>query len=223
MPEEAEFRIVLFTGRPSVGTFFATIANRRSSAVSTRTFGVTATAALGASGAVQAASVAVVDASADAVEALALCRQLRALHPELRIGLLFCCSHAATSDSLRPFIDAGIGSFLDLELSAEQTLVALRAIARGEVVFRLHLSEDSGRVLFHGRGAGEALSDDDLTLLRLVALGMTDHEIGAHMCLSHHTIKHRIERLRRRQHARNRIQLAAVAARLERSLGVSLS
>jgi two-component system response regulator DevR len=220
--EPADFRIVVFTERPSVGTFFATIGARRSNAVIATRVDVSATAAAGASRAVMAASVAVVDASADTAGALEVCRQLRALRAELRIGLLFCCSHASTSDSLRPFLDAGIGSFLDLQLSAEQTLVALRAVARGEDVFRLHLSEDSSRALFHRQHVEEPLSDDDLTLLRLVALGMTDHEIGVEMCLSHHTIKHRIERMRRRQHARNRVQLAAVAARLERSSGVGL-
>ena len=88
---------------------------------------------------------------------------------------------------------------------------------------RLHLSEASSRALFGIQSDNEQLSADDLTLLRLVALGMTDHEIGDEMCLSHHTIKHRIERMRRRQHARNRIQLAALAARMESMRGVRLS
>jgi DNA-binding NarL/FixJ family response regulator len=49
---------------------------------------------------------------------------------------------------------------------------------------------------------------------------MTDHEIGGEMFLSHHTVKHRIERLRHRANARNRIQLAAWAGgRLELSGG----
>jgi DNA-binding NarL/FixJ family response regulator len=233
MSVATDFRIVLFTGRPSVATFFSTmggrgssagsptaIARRRSSAVSTTTFDVSATAVARASRVVAAASVAVVDASLDPAEALEVCRELRT---DLRIGILFCCSHAATSENLRPFLDAGIGSFLDLQLSAEQTLVALRAIARGEDVFRLHLSEDSSTALFGGQGADEQLSADDLTLLRLVALGLTDHEIGDEMHLSRHTIKHRIERLRRRQHVRNRVQLAAYAARLESLRDVSLS
>jgi hypothetical protein len=142
MSERGDFRIVLFTGRPTVGTFFATLGGGRSSAVVTSTFDVSTSEVERASRAVMAASVAVVDASIDPVEARAVCRQLRTLHTELRIGLLFCCSHAATSDSLRPFLDAGIGSFLDLQLSSEQTLAALRGIARGEDVFRLHLSED---------------------------------------------------------------------------------
>jgi two-component system, NarL family, response regulator DevR len=170
-----------------------------------------------------AASVAVVDASCDPAEALELCLALRTVQEELRIGLLYCCQHASTPDSLRPFLDAGFGSFLDLQLSAEQTLGALRGIARGDNVMRLHLSEASSRALFGSQVTGEQLSADDLTLLRLVALGMTDQEIGDEMCLSHHTIKHRIERLRRRQHARNRIQLAAHAARLESMNEVGLS
>jgi DNA-binding NarL/FixJ family response regulator len=220
---ESDLRIVLFTSRPSVGTLFASLGGRRSSAVTTTAFDATTAAISPASRAAVDASVVVVDASLDPAEALELCVQLRALQPQLRIGLLFCCPHAASSNSLRPFLDAGVGSFLDLQLSAAQTLACLRAIARGEDVVRLHLSEASSRALFGSQVTTEQLSADDLTLLRLVALGMTDHEIGDKMCLSHHTIKHRIERLRRRQHARNRIQLAALAGRLESMRHVSLS
>jgi len=43
-------------------------------------------------------------------------------------------------------------------------------------------------------------------------LGLTDGEIGRQLYLSPHTVKHRIERLRRRAQARNRVQLAAWAA-----------
>ncbi len=114
MSEGVVFRIVLFTGRPSVATFFASFGGRRSAAVTTSTFDVTAIDALRASREILAASVAVVDASADTDGALEVCQQLRTLHTELPTGLLFCCSHSATSDSLRPFLDAGIGSFLDL-------------------------------------------------------------------------------------------------------------
>jgi two-component system response regulator DevR len=214
----SEFCIVVATGRPSVGAFFAAM-GRRSDVISTTTFDVSTAAAERSARAVMAASVALIDASIDPVEALDVCRVLQAQRADLRIGILFCCAHAATTERMRPFLAIGIGSFVDLQLSAEQMLAALRGIARGEGVVRLQLSEDSSAALFNGHREDEQLSADDLVLLRLVALGMTDHEIGVHMCLSHHTIKHRIERLRRRQHARNRIQLAAVAARLEYSRG----
>jgi DNA-binding NarL/FixJ family response regulator len=213
----SEFRFVVATGRPSLSVFFASLGGRSSSAVSATTFDLNASAVAKASRAIMDASVALVDASIDPAEALGVCGQLRAQRADLRIGILFCCPHAAMVESLRPFIAEGIGSFLDLQLSAEQTLAALRGIARGETVVRLQLTEDSSRALFNGNGNNrrEELSADDLVLLHLVSLGSTDHEIGAEMCLSHHTIKHRIERLRHRLHARNRIQLATYAGRME--------
>jgi two-component system NarL family response regulator len=213
----SEFRIVVAAGRPSVGAFFASMSARGPNLVSTTMLDVNASAVARASGAVMAASVAMVDASFDPAEALDVCRELRSLRTDLRIGILFCCPHAAAPDSLRPFLAAGVGSFLDLQLSAEQTLAALRGIARGEAVVRLQLSEETSTTLFNGHVADEQLSPDELVLLRLVALGYTDSEIGGEMCLSHHTIKHRIERLRGRVHARNRTHLAAVAGRLEGS------
>jgi DNA-binding NarL/FixJ family response regulator len=214
MSEGKDFCIVLATGRPGVSTFFAAMGGR-SSAVSTTTFDVSASAVTRASRAVTTASVALVDASLDPVEALEVCRQLRTRRADLRIGVLFCCPHAAKPESLRPFLAAGIGSFLDLQLSAEQMLSALRGIARGETVVRLQLNEDASGALLNGHSTGDELSADDLALLRLVALGLTDNEIGMELCLSRHTIKHRIERLCRQRQARNRTQLAAFAGRLE--------
>ena len=195
--------------------FFASIGGRSSDAVSTTTLDVSASAVARASRAVMTASVALVDASCERTEALDVCRELRVLRADMRIGILFCCPHAASPESLRPFLAAGIGSFLDLQLSAEQTLAALRGIARGEAVVRMQLSEETSTALFNGQSTDEQLSPEDLVLLRLVALGYTDAEIGREMCLSHHTIKHRIERLRSRVQARNRIQLAAFAGRME--------
>jgi DNA-binding NarL/FixJ family response regulator len=219
MPREREFRIVLVTGRPSVAALFASIEGRHAGAVRTTTLDVSASAVARASRAVMPASVALVDASLDAAEALHVCHELRALRADLRIAILLCCPHAVSPESLRPFLAAGIGSFLDLQLSSEQALAALRGIARGETVVRLQLSEESSTTLFNGSSESEQLSPDELVLLRLVALGHTDSEIGGEMCLSHHTIKHRIERLRTRVHARNRTHLAAVAGQLDAGNG----
>jgi DNA-binding NarL/FixJ family response regulator len=212
----SEFCIVVATGRPSVAAFFAAMGGR-SSTIKTTTIDVSAAAVGRAARAVTAASVTIVDGSIDPDEALDVCRALRAQRGDLRIGILFCCPHSATPGSMRPFLEAGIGSFLDLQLSAEQMLTALRGIARGEAVIRLQLIEDSSAALFNGHSADEQLSADELALLQLVALGSTDNEIGVQMCLSHHTVKHRIERLRGRLNARNRVQLTAYAGRLEGS------
>jgi DNA-binding NarL/FixJ family response regulator len=81
-------------------------------------------------------------------------------------------------------------------------------------VFQLQLAEGSSTALSEALGdvARTQLSDPDKGLLKLVMLGLTDSEIGRQLYLSPHTVKHRIERLRHRAQARNRIQLAAWAA-----------
>jgi DNA-binding NarL/FixJ family response regulator len=216
MPEES-FRILVVSARPSVRAFFAAIAGRKAAGVSNTVLDHSREAVARSPRAVAEASVAIVDGSIDASESLKVCEALRAQREDLRIGILFCCPGAVSLERLRLFLAIEIGSFLDLQLSSEQTLAAVRGIARGEVVVRLQLSEDSSSALFNGQE--QTVSSADLSLLHLVSLGLTDQEIGVEMCLSRHTIKHRIERLRQRHHARNRVQLAAVAGRLEGSRG----
>ena len=210
-----QFEILVATGRPALGPFFAAMGRRSADRVSTTIVGLDPNALARASRAVATASVAVVDASIDPRAARDTCVELLSARPELPIGVLFCCPHSASPPQMRAFIALGIGSFLDLQLSAEQALGALRAVARGEDVVRLQLTGEASSALFSGDGIAEQLADHELVLLRLVARGLTDHEIGVEMFLSRHTVKHRIERLRRRVDARNRIQLAAWAARLD--------
>ena len=103
---------------------------------------------------------------------------------------------------------------MDLQLSAPDTLRVLQGVARGQGAFHLQMAAGSSTPLVQllaNERSSEELSEHDLGLLRLVAAGLTDHEIGRQLYLSHHTVKHRIDRLRRRVHARNRIQLAAWA------------
>jgi len=61
--------------------------------------------------------------------------------------------------------------------------------------------------------AGGQLTDSDARLLRLLADGLCDGEIAERVCLSPHTVKHRLDRLRDRYGLRNRIALAAWAVR----------
>jgi DNA-binding NarL/FixJ family response regulator len=208
-----ELHIVLVTGRPPVRAFFEGMC-LQDSEVHVTCLSLNARAVAGASDALSGASVAVVDASVDATEALEVFNEMRAQQPELPIGILFCCPHAAKAHRLRAFVAAGAGGFLDLRLSADETLAAVRGLARGRGVFQLQLAEGSSTALSVALGeAGRTeLSGPDKELLRLVMLGLTDYEIGRQLYLSPHTVKHRIERLRRRAQARNRVQLAAWAA-----------
>jgi DNA-binding NarL/FixJ family response regulator len=211
-------RVVVVASRPPVRALFAEMARGGRDAVSVVVAALDPRAVAGAAQALAAADVAVVDASVDHSETVAACEAIREECPRLPISAVFCCPHSAGAADLRALVAAGVGGLLDLQLSAEETLRVLRGIARGQGAFHLQMAGGSGTSLFdllaRDRGADE-LSEPDLALLRLVALGLTDHEIGSRLYLSQHTVKHRIDRLRRRVQARNRIQLAAWAGSRE--------
>jgi DNA-binding NarL/FixJ family response regulator len=211
------FAVVAISGRPTVQAFFAEM-GRHEPSLSVTLFPLDACAVATAFEAVAVADVAVVDASVDRVEAIAVCGTLRTMRPRLPMSAVFCCPHSATSGDLRGLLAAGVEALVDLQLSAAETLRVLRGVARGQGAFHLQMAAGSSLSLVELLGderSEEVLTDHDLGLLRLVAEGLTDHEIGRQLYLSHHTVKHRIDRLRRRVRARNRIQLAAWAGSQE--------
>jgi DNA-binding NarL/FixJ family response regulator len=177
-----------------------------------------ATVVAAADDAVAAAGVAVVDASVERAEAIVVCKTMRAMRPTLPISAVFCCPHSVASADLRGLLAAGVDALVDLQLSSAETLRVLRGVARGQGAFHLQLAAGattSLQELLANERIADELTVHDLSLLRLVAAGLTDHEIGRQLYLSHHTVKHRIDRLRRRVRARNRIQLAAWAGSQE--------
>ena len=210
--------VVAFTSRPTVRALFAEIGREEADTVSMHLAALETAAVERAAAALMAAGVAVVDASSDHVEAIAVSEGIHALRPGLPVSAVFCCAHSATAAGLRELIAARVEGIVDLQLSSADTVRVLRGVARGQGAFHLQLaagpSSSLAELLASPDGARE-LSDHDLGLLRMVAAGLTDHEIGQQLYLSHHTVKHRIDRLRRRVQARNRIQLAAWAGSQE--------
>jgi DNA-binding NarL/FixJ family response regulator len=210
----SEFHVLVAASHPTVRALFVDIGRHSPGSVFITVLALDPRAIAAASDRLATASVAVVDASLDPSEALAVCKAILADHPALPISAVFCCPHSATAADLRAFLAAGVGGLLELELSAEDTLGALRGVARGEAALHVQLAAGSRGSLLDrltGDQRTNQLSDDDLELLRLLTRGLTDQEIGRQLYLSHHTIKHRIDRLRRHVHAKNRIQLAAWA------------
>ena len=213
----APLRVVVVASRPTVRALFAEMGRASRDAVSIA-FVELDTRAVGEAGeVVAAADVAVVDASVDGTEAAAACEAIRMHSSRLPISAVFCCAHAVGAADLRALVAAGVGGLLDLQLPAGETLRVLRGLARGQGAFHLQTVAGSGASLLDllAQDRAAELSEPDLALLRLVALGLTDHEIGRRLYLSQHTVKHRIDRLRRRLNVRNRIQLAAWAGGLE--------
>jgi DNA-binding NarL/FixJ family response regulator len=207
----SQFHVLVLAGHPAIRALFADTGRHGVDGVRITVLPLDSRAVAAAREPLATASVAAVDASIDPTEALAVCQAIRADRPTLPITAMFCCPHAATATNLRALLAAGVDGLLDLQLSARDTLHVLRGVARGERALHVQLAAETLLELLADDEQATQLSDDDLGLLRLLTLGLTDHEIGRRLYLSHHTIKHRIDRLRRRVHAKNRIQLAAWA------------
>jgi DNA-binding NarL/FixJ family response regulator len=207
-----EFRVAAFTGRTTVQALLSEMARQSEAPTAVTFLPLDANRVGDPAEVIAGAAVAVVDGSIDRTEAVAVCEALRRARAALPISAVFCCPHAATAADLRGLLAAGVEGLLDLQLSPADTLHVLRGVARGQRAFHLQIAASSSTSLVELLAKeSEELSDDDRGLLRLVAAGLTDQEIGRKLYLSHHTVKHRIERLRHRVHARNRIQLAAWA------------
>ena len=114
--------VVAFTSRPAVRALFAEIGREEADAVSMRLAALEAAAVGRLDGELAAAGVAVVDASADHAEAIAVCEAIHAFRPGLPISAVFCCAHSATAAGLRALIAAGVEGIVDLQLSAADTV-----------------------------------------------------------------------------------------------------
>jgi two-component system response regulator DevR len=197
-----DLRLLLATARPAVRAFFESLG-----------FRVGTIAVGGATEEVAHADVVVVDAALDPIAAIEFCGELHARRPELPIVALVCCPQALAPSHLHGLLAAGAGSVIDLGDRGEETRRAVLAAARGETVLHLQLGRGGDAFLRDVLSARPARRELQLRLLELVALGLSDREIGNRLHLSPHTVKHSTEQLRAALGVRNRTELAAWAGR----------
>jgi DNA-binding NarL/FixJ family response regulator len=213
-------RVLLASNRPAIRAFFPSPQEAPGNSFDLRQVPIPSDPGPALFNEIQLADLAVLDVPPDPVAAVELCRALKTHKPSLPIAALLCCTEHVAPWQLSALIDAGVTSLLDLHASAEDLALAFRSIARGGMVLHLHAAIGSGSLLRHitTRNRGDRTTDlspteADIPLLRMVARGLSDHEIGTRLHISPFTVRHHIERLRRELVARNRIELAAWAGR----------
>lgn len=210
---EEPFRLLVVSGRPMVHAFFAGLGRRSTPSYAVTQFPVEPEAVAQAGDDVDQVSAAVIDAGLDSAAAILVCQELHDRHPALPMAALVCCPHCITPWALRALIGTGVSSVVDLEATAEEAARALESVALGGSVLRLQPRHGHKALLRDILAASGPRDETQIELLELVASGRPDHEIGARLHISPHTVKHHIEQLRHQVAARNRIELAAWAGR----------
>jgi DNA-binding NarL/FixJ family response regulator len=114
-------------------------------------------------------------------------------------------------------IKAGASGYLLKETELDELLAAIRAVARGEAVIDPAIAS---RVLAEFRQQPKVeeipdsrLSDRDVDILRLVAQGLSNQEIGAQLFISEKTVRNRLSLVFRQLHLKNRTEAALYALR----------
>lgn len=141
-----------------------------------------------------------------------VCRQATAKHPQLAVLMLTAISHGP---EVLECIEAGAKGYVLKDVDASELIKTIRAVHRGESVLDPHVTEAVlERVRDDRRGAtsGERLTEKEQEIVRLMAQGLTNKEIGQRLFLSPNTIKAHISEIMQRLGVKRRAEVVFHAA-----------
>ncbi len=115
-------------------------------------------------------------------------------------------------------LEAGAVGYVLKDIEPEHLLTAIRRVASGEAMLNPRIARHLLARLVAGDGAvppslrARGLTEREVEILRLVASGLSDREIGKKLFLSEATVKTHLKATYRKLRVRNRAQAAALAA-----------
>ncbi len=115
-------------------------------------------------------------------------------------------------------IKAGARGYLVKDIDADELLQAIRAVARGETLMDANVASrllDEFDHLRGGRARGEFLdlTEREVEILRLVAVGASNQQIAEQLHLTEKTVRNRLTVIFEKLHLNNRTQAALYALR----------
>jgi DNA-binding NarL/FixJ family response regulator len=161
----------------------------------------------------QRPDVVVMDISMPAIDGIAATQILRDKHPSL--GIIVLTMFAEDSQVIRA-IRAGADGYLLKNIESGKVVEAIRAVARGESVVDPELAT---KVLNEFRRLSDVdgynniagLTEREISLLQLVANGLSNKEIATELGLAESTVKNRLSILFQKLDVKDRTQAAIYA------------
>ena len=156
--------------------------------------------------------VAVLDVRLPGASGIEVCRDLRAVMPELRCLML---TSFADEDALFSAILAGASGYLLKQIRGTELVTAVRRVAEGQSLIDPALTAG---VMDRLRGKHEderigKLSPQERRILDLIAEGMTNRQIGAQLFLAEKTVKNYVSNLLAKMGFSRRTEAAVYATR----------
>lgn len=159
-----------------------------------------------------APDVALVDIRMEGMGGVELCRRIRECSPGTAVVML---TSFLNETLVRECVQAGARGYLLKDVNDLALVSSIRKVAQGEAVMAPQAASLLVDLMQQRESATE-LSVDDLSLLRLIARGLTNRELAAELYLSESAVKDRVLELFRKMKVKGRVE--AVMAGVRRGL-----
>jgi DNA-binding NarL/FixJ family response regulator len=143
-----------------------------------------------------------------------VCRAIRSVDPSIRALIL---TSYDDDEALFGAIMAGASGYVLKEIRGAELVDAVRHVASGESLIDPKLTRTLLERIRNGpRTAPElaGLTDQEVTLLNLIAEGLTNREIGERMYLAEKTVKNYVSTILNKLGLERRTQAAVLASKL---------
>lgn len=128
---------------------------------------------------------------------------IRSEFPDARVLLL---SIFETEECVFRATQAGALGYVSKAAEIDEMIAAIRSVARGEAYFSAGLAAKLDE-----RHARDGLSPRELEVLKHLAAGLSNKEIGAALDMAASTVKHHLERIFAKLDAKDRTQAVTIA------------
>jgi two-component system, NarL family, response regulator DevR len=157
--------------------------------------------------------VVVMDIRMPGMSGVDACRQIMHQLPETRVVML---TSFAEDDLLFSAIRAGAAGYVLKRIGSDDLVRTIQAVARGESALDSAVTEavfKEVRQAEHGKMSAvfADLSAQEMRVLALIADGLTNREIAAHLFLGEGTVRNYVSNLLSKLHLSNRAEAAAFA------------
>jgi DNA-binding NarL/FixJ family response regulator len=149
------------------------------------------------------------------MDGLAVLRRMREIGARLPVLVVTMHQDPAL---VRRAVEAGASGYVLKGIGRRELLASIHAVHTGESVFdpdllKAALAGRDGGAVEAGFVSGDGLSPVELDLLRLVAAGLTNREIGQRLRWSHATVKKYVQRILEKLDVPDRTRAAVEAVR----------
>lgn len=160
----------------------------------------------------------VLDLALPAIDGLEVARRLRASRNPPRVLVL---SGRGDGESVLAAMRTGVDGFLVKTTGIDEVASAMVAVARGERVFPPEQEraavQELGRLVRAARAGSRGastLTPRELTILQLLAEGLTMHQVGTRLGISQRTVESHVAKLYRKLEVKTRVQAVVKATSL---------